>query len=92
MRPCGRDLFELIPKNSVRLDLGKTSRILKKIGYEILDESDMVLTAKGKCDLSIYPNGKMLVHPFKSNKEAESMGGEILAILCDEKGCVINQN
>lgn len=87
VRPCGRDLFELIPKGKVRIDLRKASDALRRSGYEILEVSEMAITAKGKHDLSLFPNGKMIVHPVRSNEDAEELGKRIMAILASEEDC-----
>lgn len=89
VRPCGRELFELIPKRRIRINLQKASEALSRSGFEIADLDEMVLTAIGAHDLSLFPNGKMLVHPVKTNGEAEELGGGIMGILRGYKGCVV---
>ena len=78
VRPCGRDLFELIPRTPVNVDLGKASKMLSGLGYNVTEVSEMALTASGPREISIFPNGKMMVFPAKTNEEAERIGGEIL--------------
>jgi TATA-box binding protein (TBP) (component of TFIID and TFIIIB) len=81
VRPCGRDLFELIPRSDTRIDLASASKALRSAGYNITDISEMALTAGGPNEVSIFPNGKMIVFPAKSNEEAEDIGRKILDII-----------
>jgi len=48
----------------------------------------MALTASGPHEVSIFPNGKMMVFPAKTNSQAERMGGKLLEALASERGCV----
>ena len=88
VRPCGADLFELIPRKSMRIDLSLASGALAAAGYDISEVSEMALTASGPYELSIFPNGKMMVFPAKTNDQAERIGAEIFAILNSAGGCV----
>lgn len=84
VRPCGRDLFELIPRIETRIDLISASKALRAAGYNVTEVSEMALTATGPHEVSIFPNGKMIVYPAKSNIEAESIGNNLLDIICSE--------
>jgi hypothetical protein len=81
VRPCGRDLFELIPKRPVRVDLRAASKTLSGMGYKVSEVSEMALTASGPREISIFPDGKMMVFPAKTNEEAERVGSEILGAI-----------
>jgi TATA-box binding protein (TBP) (component of TFIID and TFIIIB) len=88
VRPCGRDLFELIPKKATRIDLASASKALTAAGYDVSELSEMALTASGPNEISIFPNGKMLIFPAKTNEEAEKMGQKMIEALMIEKGCI----
>ncbi len=81
VRPCGRDLFELIPRTKTDIDLYAASKALRAAGYKITDISEMALTASGPLEISIFPNGKMIVFPAKSDSDAESIGSKLLDII-----------
>lgn len=81
VRPCGRDLFELIPRTETRIDLDSASKALRAAGYNVTDLSEVALTASGPNEISIFPDGKMLVYPAKSNTEAETIGSKLLGII-----------
>ncbi len=88
IRPCGRDVFELIPRRRLRVDLAKASAALERRGFKISEVSEMALTASGPNEISLFPDGKLLVYPAKSNREAEEIGEALLRHLESEKGCV----
>ena len=88
MRPCGRDLFELIPKRPLSVDLHAASKALAATGYTVSEVSEMALTASGPHEVSIFPNGKMMVFPAKTNEEAERIGEALLEALMSEGGCI----
>lgn len=88
VRPCGRDLFELIPRRPMRIDLQAASKALSLMGYTVSEISEMALTASGPFELSIFPDGKMMIFPAKTNEEAEMIGGRLLEKLISVAGCV----
>ena len=88
MRPCGRDLFELIPKREVRVDLAKAAKAMEKSGFRVSECSELVLTIANTHDISVFPNGKILVFPVKTPDEAEAVGNRILNTLEKNKKCI----
>lgn len=88
IRPCGRDLFELVPRKGLVIDLEKAKIALTRVGFRVTEISEMALTASGPQDISIFPNGKLIVFPVKTNSEAEQVGEGLLDTLMSEEGCV----
>jgi len=88
MRPCGRDLFELIPKRELRIDLGRAAKVLRKSGFDISERSELVLTIANDQDISVFPNGKIMAFPVKTADEAEKVGNNILGTLEKDKKCI----
>lgn len=88
MRPCGRDLFELIPKRELRVDLDRAAKILRKSGFRVSEQSELVLSMSDTHDISIFPNGKILVFPVKTGEEAEVLGNRILGAIEKDKKCI----
>jgi len=72
----------------MRIDLESASEALSAAGYKISEVSEMALTASGPHEISIFPNGKMIVYPAKTNEEAERIGEKLLSALRSEKGCL----
>lgn len=88
MRPCGRQLFELIPRGKLRVNLDLAEGTLRDAGYEIVDCSELVLSVRKKHEISLYPNGKMIVFPVETDSEAARVGENILSILKNKKDCL----
>jgi len=88
IRPCGRDLFELVPRKGLVVDLQKAEKALIRIGFSVTEVSEMALTASGPHEISLFPNGKLIVFPVKTNGEAERVGEGLLDALMSEGGCV----
>lgn len=91
MRPCGRQLFELIPKNDMSICLETASEGLAGMGYEIVEYSELILSIRKDYDVSIYPSGKMIVFPVESNEEAERVGSSVFSSLEKIEGCIIQE-
>jgi hypothetical protein len=88
IRPCGRDLFELVPRKGLVVDLQKAKKALIRAGFSVTEVSEMALTASGSHEISLFPNGKLIVFPVKTNSEAERVGDGLLDALMSEDGCV----
>jgi len=88
IRPCGRDLFELVPRKGLAVDLQKAEKALVRVGFSVTEVSEMALTASGPHEISLFPNGKLIVFPVKTNGEAERVGEDLLDALMSEDGCV----
>jgi len=88
IRPCGRDLFELVPRKGLAVDLQKAEKALVRVGFSVTEVSEMALTASGPHEISLFPNGKLIVFPVKTNGEAERVGEGLLDVLISEEGCV----
>ena len=88
IRPCGRDVFELIPRKGLAVDLQKAGRALARAGFRVTELSEMAVTASGPQEISLFPTGKLIVFPVKTNDEAEQVGESLLDALMSEEGCV----
>jgi len=88
IRPCGRDLFELVPRKGLAVDLQKAKKALIRVGFSVTEVSEMALTASGPHEISLFPNGKLIVFPVKTNSEAERVGEDLLDALMSEDDCV----
>ena len=88
VKPCGRDLYELIPKKNVRFEIDTIAKTLEREGFKIMDQSDLVIQVKKAHDISLYPSGKMLVFPASSGEEAVEIGQEIMILLRKSGNCI----
>lgn len=71
VKPCKYDAFEAVPKGKVSLDLDECERILMKVGYEILSNPKVMLVVRKGVEITVYPRGRLLMHPVKDREEAE---------------------
>ena len=72
----------------MKINLEAASKALTAAGFTVSEVSEMALTASGPHEVSIFPNGKMMVFPAKTNSQAEEMGGRVLAALVLERACI----
>ncbi len=71
VKPCKVDAYEAIPKGKVNLDLEEAERTLAARGYEILSNPKVMLVVKKGVEISIYPRGRLLMHPVSKRDDAE---------------------
>jgi hypothetical protein len=71
VKPCKVDAYEAIPKGKVNLDIDECERILSQNGYEILSNPKVMLVVKKGVEISIYPRGRLLMHPVSGREDAE---------------------
>ena len=81
IRPCKADAFEVVPKGRVMLDLDECERLLAANGYEIVANRGVMLVVKKRVEMTLYPHGRILMHPVDSKEEAHRMATELYAAL-----------
>ena len=53
------------------MDLEECARRLKEDGYEILDNPGVMLVVRREVELTLYPHGRILMHPVRDRESAE---------------------
>ena len=53
------------------MDLEECARLLRDNGYEILDNPGVMLVVRKEVELTLYPHGRILMHPVKDRESAE---------------------
>jgi ArsR family metal-binding transcriptional regulator len=81
VKPCKYDAYEAIPKRKVSLDLDECERVLEEKGYEILSNPKVMLVVRKGSEITIYPRGRLLMHPVKERDEAEKLARELYEAL-----------
>jgi ArsR family metal-binding transcriptional regulator len=71
VKPCKHDAYEAIPKGKVNIDIDESERTLSSKGYEILSNPKVMLVVRKGVEISIYPKGRLLMHPVSDRDEAE---------------------
>jgi hypothetical protein len=77
IKPCKYDAYEAVPKGRVSLDLDRSESILSERGYEILSNPKVMLVVKKDVEITIYPAGRLLMHPVKDRVEAERVARQL---------------
>jgi hypothetical protein len=82
LRLCQSKGFSVIPQESVRFDLERSSVLLKKEGYEV-DASDVMVTATVEMglDVTLYANGRLMVQPLESKDEAQRIAEKFYSLI-----------
>lgn len=70
IKPCKADAFEVVPKGRLTLDLEECAKLLRESGYEIVSNPGVMLVVKRDIELTLYPHGRILMHPVSTKEEA----------------------
>lgn len=81
VKPCKYDAYEAVPKAKVSLDLDECEHMLAEKGYEIMSNAKVMLVVKKEAEISIYPRGRLLMHPVSERDEAERIAKELYKVL-----------
>ena len=81
VKPCKFDAYEVVPKGKVSMNLDKVEKMLSRNGYEILANPKVMLVVKKMVEISIYPSGRLLMHPVTDRQEAERLAKDLYAAL-----------
>jgi len=81
VKPCRYDAYEIVPKGKVSLDLDRCEKLLSQKGYEIVSNPRVMLVVKKGVEMTLYPRGRLLVHPVRDREEAERMARELYSAL-----------
>ena len=66
-----------MPKGRVSLDLDRSESVLAERGYEILSNPKVMLVVKKDVEITIYPAGRLLMHPVKDRVDAERLARQL---------------
>lgn len=81
VRPCRFEAYEAVPRTRVSLDLDDCERRLKASGYEVLSNAGVMLVVRKDVEVTVYPHGRLLMHPAKDREEAERIASELYSSL-----------
>ena len=79
IKPCKADAFEVVPKRKVVLDLDECERMLVESGYEMISNRGVMLVVRKEIEMTLYPHGRILMHPVKTKDEASRIAQELYA-------------
>ena len=64
--------YEAIPTKNTKLDLDALEKKLMSAGYKIICNAKVMLIVEDKCEVSIFPNGRLLLKTNLENQARES--------------------
>lgn len=70
-----------MPKRRVKLDIDECERLLAANGYEIVSNRGVMLVVKKEIEMTLYPHGRILMHPVDSKEIASRIAEELYAAL-----------
>ena len=82
VKPCKFDAYEAVPKMKLDLDLGQCEMKLSRDGYEIVSNAGVMLTVrKNGLEITVYPHGRLLMHPIKNRDDAETQARSLYVVI-----------
>ena len=59
------------------MDLDQAERVLSSKGYDILSNPGVMLVVRKGAEITIYPGGRLLMHPVKEREQAERLAKQV---------------
>jgi len=81
VRLCKTNALSIVPQEVVRFDLEASAAILKEQGYNVEDSGVMIVAGKSGIDITIYQNGRMMIHPATEKERAREIAAELYSIM-----------
>ena len=81
VRPCRFEAYEAVPKARVSLDLDECEEKLRSAGYTVLSNAGVMLVVRKDVEVTVYPHGRLLMHPAKNKDEAERAARDLYSAL-----------
>jgi hypothetical protein len=66
-----------VPKGRLTLDLEECAKLLREGGYEIVSNPGVMLVVKRDIELTLYPHGRILMHPVNTKEEAHRHASDL---------------
>jgi hypothetical protein len=84
MRMCKQDAMSAVPMASIKINLEKTTPVLREKGFQV-DTSDVMLIARNRdYEVTIFRNGRLMMGPVKGKEHAGQIA-EIIYSICIEE-------
>lgn len=81
IKPCRFDAYEAVPKGRLSLDLDECEKVLAQKGYEVISNAGVMLVLKKGIEITLYPHGRLLLHPVAEREEALRVARELYGAL-----------
>ncbi|MBN1677667.1 MAG: hypothetical protein JW880_03935 [Candidatus Thermoplasmatota archaeon] len=77
VKPCRPDAYEAVPKGRISLDLHDCEKALAGKGYEVLSSPGVMLVLRKGVEITLYPHGRLLLHPVNDREAALKAAKEL---------------
>lgn len=81
VRPCRFEAYEAVPRSRLTLDLDECEEKLRSSGYTVVSNAGVMLVVRKGAEVTVYPHGRLLMHPAKDKAEAESIAKAVYTAL-----------
>lgn len=81
VKPCRFDAYEAVPKGRISLDLDECEKALAGKGYEVLSNAGVMLVLRRGIEITLYPHGRLLLHPVGDRETALRAAKELYTAL-----------
>ncbi len=81
VKPCRFDAYEAVPKGRISLDLYECEKVLAVKGYEVLSNAGVMLVLRKGIEITLYPHGRLLLHPVGDREVALRVAKELYSAL-----------
>ena len=75
--------YEAKPEMKMKIDMDRSEKIFRENGYEIICNARVLLIVKKECEITVYPDGRLLLKT-DSNEEARESADGIYRVLGNE--------
>lgn len=84
LKPCRYDAWDAVPKRRVRFDLPSCWSKLRAGGYELVADVGVMLVVRKEVEVTLYPNGRLLMHPVRTKEHADRVAQEVYRLVLNE--------
>ncbi|HUT27455.1 MAG TPA: hypothetical protein VMW85_05360 [Methanomassiliicoccales archaeon] len=83
-RICRTDSMSAIPMERIRFDLKASVETIEQAGHAV-ESQELYLAIKMEgLDVTIYPSGRMLIHPLNDKPKAKELAQRVFSFLIEE--------
>lgn len=81
VRICDSAALSVIPREPVRFDIERCGKILEAQGLEVDELGVMVTASLGGVEITLYPNGRLMLYPASDKKEAARIADQFYSLI-----------
>lgn len=83
VRICDSATLSVIPREPIRFDIERCDEILQEKGHEVDNAGVMITVNMEGIDITLYPNGRLMLHPADDKEEATRIADRFYSVVLD---------